>query len=936
MKKIFLLLLISIKNDIKCFLFSVIIPIYNTERYLDDSIGSVINQTIGIKNIQIILVNDGSTDSTEKKCLEYKKLFAENIDYIKIEHRGVSNARNEGLKYAKGLYINFLDSDDKWDLNAFKNIHLFFEYYKNVDVVAGRIKYFELSNRYPSNDYKFKITRVVNLTIDYNYIQYNAASCFYRISSIIDKKFDINLIYAEDVKFLNSLFLIKPLFGVVKEAIYNYRKRADSSSAWQNIEEKIDFYFNTIYLVLYFLIEKSLKIYKKIQPFIQYYIATELLSRFEAKSYKYLDLNSFNKYSKVIQNLLKQINDKYILEVKYYHPYLGIFALSKKYNIDKRYSMILKNSSIFYSNYEILNLIKNKNIIIWKIVDFTNNIIHLEGEDVFWMPREQYSYFCNFSNKIYFPKYYNYSNYNLTTMYGTIFKGRVITYDIPIEISKNSFEGQVLHFYISYMNNTFELFQSLSQIDHIPPIENSYYISGNYIIKNDNNSLIIYPYNNLFLKDFEEKYCLELKKLQKNDIIKLRMEHLQNKINIDLNNQHQIWLINDRKNQAGDNGEYFFRYLKKKRPKNIEFYFVIDKNCSDYIRLKKYDNILDINSSKYKSLFLNAHNIISSCSDSWVNNPFGEDGKFIRDLFRFKIIYLNNGIIKDDLSMYLNKLLKNYNLLITSSKYEYESVLNLNYGYNEDNIILTGMPRFDNIKKLDKLNKKEKLILIFPTWRNYIKGTLDLKNFESVKSENFIYSDYFSFYNNLINNQKLLREMSFNNYNGILCLHPNFAEQYIFFQENKLFKVYKKCFDQKLFVRASLLITDYSSIFFDFGYIKRPIIYTHFDIEEYRKNQFPKAYFDYENDGFGPVCYDINCTITHIIEEIYNQCTLKNFYLMRINNYFKYFDDSNSYRIFKQIKYDKNKNKIFDQFFQIHFIFILILIILKSFIVFKN
>ena len=93
------------------------------------------------------------------------------------------------------------------------------------------------------------------------------------------------------MKFLNSLLLEKPLICFLKEATYNYRKRADSSSAWQNIEEKIDFYFNTIYFVLYYLIEKSLKLYKKIQPFIQYYIATEILSRLEAKSYKYLDLN---------------------------------------------------------------------------------------------------------------------------------------------------------------------------------------------------------------------------------------------------------------------------------------------------------------------------------------------------------------------------------------------------------------------------------------------------------------------------------------------------------------------------------------------------------------------------------------------------------------------------------------------------------------------
>ena len=925
MKKFFLILLISIKNDIKCFLFSVIIPIYNTERYLDDSIGSVINQTIGIKNIQIILVNDGSTDNTEIKCLKYRKLFINNIVYIKLEHQGVSNARNEGLKYAKGLFINFLDSDDKWDLNAFKYIHLFFQYYKTVDVVAGRIKYFEMSDRYPSNDYKFKITRIVNLTIDYNFIQYNVGSCFFRISSIIDKKFDQYLIYAEDVKFLNILFLNKPLLGVVKEAIYNYRKRADSSSAWQNIEDKIDFYFNTIYLVLYYLIETSIKLYKKIQPFIQYYLATEILSRLEAKSYKYLDSNNLNKYSKVIQNILMQIEDKYLLNVKFYHPYLAIYALSKKYNMDKRYDMLLINNSIFYSNYEIINLINSKNIIIWKIFDLTKNILHLEGEDVFWMPRETYSYFCIFENKVYLPKYYNYSNYNLTTIYGTIFRGRIISFDIPIEIPNYSIEGYTLHFYISYSNNTFELIPSLSQITHIPPIENSYYISGNYIVKNQYNCFIIYQYNYNLSSAFEQNYLFSLKKLHKNNIIKLRIDYMKNRTYINPNKNNQIWIINDRKTQAGDNGEYFFRYLNQIKPKNIKFYFVIDKNCSDYERLKNFDNILDIHSIEYLTLFLNSHKIITSIADSWVNNPFEEDGKFVRDLFKFKIIYLNNGIIKDDLSMYLNKALKAYDILITSSKYEYQSMLNINYGYNENNIILTGIPRFDNLKRLDKLIKKERLILIFPTWRNYIKGIFDFKTYESVKSENFINTDYFKFYNNLINNEKLINEMNNNNYTGIFCLHQNFAEQYIYFQENDIFKVHKKCFNQELFAKASLLITDYSSIFFDFAYIKKPIIYIHFDIQEYRKNQFPKGYFNYDNDGFGPICYDMNCTIKYIIDEIYNKCQPKKFYLSRINKYFQFHDQSNNYRIFKQIKFKKDSNKIVDLILKNIFFIIFIL-----------
>ena len=739
---------------------------------MDDSIGSLFNQTIGFENIQIILVNDGSTDNSEDICLKFKNLYRENIIYLKIGHSGVSKARNEGLKYANGSYINFLDSDDMWDSQAFNYINLFFNKNKNVDIVAGRIKNFELNNRFPSTDYKFKETRVVNLIEDFNYIQNSAASCFFRKSSINNKKFDEELIFAEDVKFLNTIFLNKPLLGVVREAVYKCRKRIDSSSASQSIEKKSDFYFKSTKLVLKFLIRKSLYLYNYILPFIQYYIATEILYRLEVKSYLYLDSENFIKYSKILEKILRQIEDKYILEIKCYHPYFLIYALSKKYQTDKRYEMELKNNSLYYSNYEIINLRRHRNLIFWRFLNVKNNILYLEGEDIFWLPKEKYSYFCRFDNNIYYPYYKNYSNYYLNTMYGTIFKGRIICYDIPMKTSNDLNNGKNLRFYISYMNNIIEIYTFFSQTTHIPQVNNSYYIIYNYIIKYFNNNLIIYSYSQNLANSFEENYLLELKKRKKNEVIKLRLTI--KKYNISGKNT-QIWLINDRKNHAGDNGEYFFRYLNSVRPKGIQFYFIIEENNVDAERLKIYKNIVYYNSSEYLTLFLQSDKIISSIADSWVSNPFGNDGNLLCDLFHFDFIYLNNGIIKDDLSEYLNKILKNFQFLVTSSKKEYESILNLNYGYKKENLFLTGLPRFDNLKKLEIKMKKEKIILIFPTWRSYIKGILDINTFESITYENFIYSDFYKFYNQLINNQLLLYEMYRHNYKCFAVL-----EYYVF------------------------------------------------------------------------------------------------------------------------------------------------------------
>ena len=105
----------------KKYKLSVIIPIYNVEKYLEETLKSVIEQTLGFENnIEMILVNDGSPDNSEEICLRYKEKYPENIVYIKQKNGGVSSARNTGAKVAKGEYINFLDSDDILSKNAYK------------------------------------------------------------------------------------------------------------------------------------------------------------------------------------------------------------------------------------------------------------------------------------------------------------------------------------------------------------------------------------------------------------------------------------------------------------------------------------------------------------------------------------------------------------------------------------------------------------------------------------------------------------------------------------------------------------------------------------------------------------------------------------------------------------------------------------------------
>ena len=88
---------------------SVIVPVYNVEKYLDKCLDSLANQTL--KDLEIIIVNDGSPDNSEDIIKKYTKKY-KNFKYYKKENGGLSSARNYGIKYASGDYIAFLDSDD--------------------------------------------------------------------------------------------------------------------------------------------------------------------------------------------------------------------------------------------------------------------------------------------------------------------------------------------------------------------------------------------------------------------------------------------------------------------------------------------------------------------------------------------------------------------------------------------------------------------------------------------------------------------------------------------------------------------------------------------------------------------------------------------------------------------------------------------------------
>lgn len=209
-------------------LISVIVPIYKVEKYLNTCIDSIINQTY--KNLEIILVDDGSPDNCPKICDEYAKKDAR-IKVIHSENRGVSSARNIGLDNVSGKWVVFIDADDWVDENY---IYLLLNQIdESVDIICCGYKRVNGNNIEKVNDdnktiiydnIKF-IEKLLNVQNGYGFVH----TKLIRKSLINNIRFDQNLKVSEDALFNMELARNTKQIKVINKAIYNYRITSEST-----------------------------------------------------------------------------------------------------------------------------------------------------------------------------------------------------------------------------------------------------------------------------------------------------------------------------------------------------------------------------------------------------------------------------------------------------------------------------------------------------------------------------------------------------------------------------------------------------------------------------------------------------------------------------------------------------------------------------------
>ncbi len=766
---------------------TVIVPVYNAEAYIEECLDSLIEQDIGIDNIEVLIVNDATPDNSINIAQKYIDTYPNSMQIIEHkQNQGLGAARNTGWGKAKGKYIAFLDSDDCLDSNVFSLAINKMEIDNAIDIILYAFEYFSESNKqYPRNP-SAKLFPLNKTIPQYEIAQYpelihalSACNKVYR-KDFLDKLPKFPTGHFEDMLFSIQGYILARKIHITDESTYFYRKReGEGLSITDDYLSKKSNYFD------------HLSINEKLH---------ELGIKHKQIEYA---INWFN--------------------VRSWHGFITKVLKNEIEFSKKEKEELFTRTKELWSNCDPDNLysdgINKAKIELVKAIQNASSFSELQ--------------------RLLFPNRRRKNTLNSQNLKSFI-KKQVPDKYMPI-IQK-----------IKY--NIFERFAKKAQ-----------------------------TVSTLLLQDMEVKQ--EIADLKKHK------EYL--------NFPNDIWLFSERGNEAKDNAFVLFKFIREHYP-DIPAYYIFTKEDSQvYAQVEKLGNIIDKNSDHHKISFLKSKYLICTHSRGMIA-PWSLNSmkSAYPSYFNKKYIFLQHGITHNDVSQALGKDIQNFDLFITGAKLEYDYILK-NFGYTENEVKYTGFARYDNLHNI----KTNNTILLMPTWRTEICQP-SWVNKRIINDSAFIKSEYYRRYQELINSEHLIGHLEKNDLE--LIFYPHYeVQQYLKYfttSSSKIKIASKDQYDvQTLLKESKLLITDYSSVFFDFAYMQKPVLFYQFDETEFFGTHYKRGYFNYKTQGFGVVCNNIDRLLFEVDKAVLADFSIKEKYLKRIDKFFPLHDKNNCQRIFDEI-----------------------------------
>lgn len=863
--------------------------------------------------IQVILVGESVYSEVSD---DFK-----NIDLYKIDSESTSLADIycDVKDIIEGEYVSFSQTDVVYQKNAVNKVLNNLQ--KNDNAVCIHPIFVDVTGmmkEYPICPPSGGTFNVIN---DCSNMNMFFKAYFFKRTVIDELGFNNDIITEQDKDFLIRYILKYRVIKYFDTISLKYYAASEDDYSTSLIQYRKEWYLEDIEGYIYDLANKSntLKLEEKtfVRACLTYLLFCRFSANFNDRNKKIIQNEDYDRFESAVKNVLSNIPDEFIFQKISIGDYKIIrsirFLLVRiKYGEDGYRFKCDGNNLFVVPRNEKDNLvgqmvgflkIENEIAEIMAMNYAEGNIqidVKVNAADYF---RHEDIDFCVKSNSKVVPAE-KVECYPLIKCFGrTIIRRFQLKVSIPVGDFVNG--NQVIGFYLRINDVEYLITPSLktaaSRITE--RFRKAYWRFDNYIMSIRNKrELVIKPAGKGKVFVAESQFLLNLLysgivKRHLRDSLKFIYLRISYRIAKAFHGKKRIWVSFDKLYKGGDNGEYMYHYLKE-NCKDIKPYYIINKDAPDYKRLKKEGaNLLVTNTMKCRRVCLLAETILATHSTIWSYCGFESKYRaFAKDLFSAKLVCIQHGLTVQKIAQYQNRLFDNTLFYCCASKYEVENILQPIYGYKSEDVVLTGLARYDGLK-----NNDQKQILITPTWRRDIvnNGIAFIK-----KSHNNHFKDsaYFKVYNNLINDSRLIETAKEYGYRIIYLLHPAMSSQAEDFDRNDYVELMEAAGDmsyEKILTESSLMVTDYSGVQFDFAYQRKPVVYYH---PEVLPPSYEEGVYRYDKNGFGEICTKHDELIDTLCDYIRNECKIKPFYNDRANDFFAYDDFNSCERIYNEVK----------------------------------
>lgn len=856
---------------------SVIVPIYNVEEYMKDCLDSLLEQTIDKKDLEVLLIVDGSPDNSEKICREY----ADKYSFFKVfskENEGLSKTRNYGVKRAQGKYLVYLDPDDKLTPNSLKSLADFFDKHENeVDIITYKIIPVFEGRQSEKLHYRYDYLHgegIYDLTKPENiYISQTNVNICVKNEGENNILFDVTKNFKhEDQKYNLDIVCRKMKIGYCTGAQYLYTKNPNSITG-------TSFY-------AYYLFETTTAfwegLFAEYEDEVPQYIQALYLNDINWKMHSDILLPYHYEKEEFIQavgrlvKLLNRVDDYVIVNHPKVEPPHKIFLLSLKD----------RDSLSVTAGHGGMGIMKdNRPVFFERSVPFSLCKFRVDKKEVY-IDAFLRSPVFSFIEK---PE---------VTMHLT---GGNETLNVPVELENSAWDYyhakiktnkfwrvRVCWDYKKYRNIYFTV--KVCDIDTPVRVE---FINGAPFDKTTNRTTLFrngYEFEQLE-SGFESKKASE--KRRKAYYKKFNFSLMRSKPRTFLwrmacadkiSPDRRIWLYYDCRNVFKDNGYHQFNHDFNMNDGVERYYVVNDKlDRSSLFTAKQKKHIVKFGSLKHRRLLFAAEKIISAFAEYENISPFIKGTwPYYTDLFKAEVVYLQHGVLHAFLPWkYSADRVNIIDREVISTSFELRNMTE-NYGFRKQDLIPTGMPRYDFIE--ENAAKVEKKILFGPTWRKYLIGANSNGSFFATP-DNFKNSDFFKETYAFLHSSELEECLKKNGWVLDFKLHPIFADYAPLYELNSEYiRIADRSVDEKSY---KVFITDFSSYCFDFVYLKRTLMYFVPDDEMFRAgmNDYRKLDLPLE-EGFGPLAHSAQQAVEAITDIIARDGEPDTIYKERMDGFF--------------------------------------------------